>query len=175
MMRTLLFALALAAPAVADAATFHLNYTTSVDSTSGPATIVDAILTTDDGEYYGGTGYQVLGITGTRGAEAITFDTTTLYDEIFFPANSSGNIVDEFGLDFIAGGVTYNLYKFTGDFAYHEYDGATGRLVFDDQLTLAQVRDVPEPATWAMMIAGFGLVGGALRRRRIVGMARAGA
>lgn len=25
---------------------------------------------------------------------------------------------------------------------------------------------VPEPATWAMMIAGFGLVGGALRRRK---------
>lgn len=25
---------------------------------------------------------------------------------------------------------------------------------------------VPEPATWAMMIAGFGLVGGAMRRRR---------
>jgi len=24
---------------------------------------------------------------------------------------------------------------------------------------------VPEPATWAMMIAGFGLVGGAMRRR----------
>lgn len=27
------------------------------------------------------------------------------------------------------------------------------------------VQAVPEPATWAMMIAGFGLVGGALRRR----------
>jgi hypothetical protein len=26
---------------------------------------------------------------------------------------------------------------------------------------------VPEPATWAMMIAGFGLVGGAMRRRRV--------
>ncbi|MFN7177077.1 MAG: PEPxxWA-CTERM sorting domain-containing protein, partial [Thermaurantiacus sp.] len=25
---------------------------------------------------------------------------------------------------------------------------------------------IPEPATWAMLIAGFGLVGGALRRRR---------
>lgn len=25
---------------------------------------------------------------------------------------------------------------------------------------------IPEPATWAMMIAGFGLVGGAMRRRR---------
>jgi PEP-CTERM motif len=27
---------------------------------------------------------------------------------------------------------------------------------------------VPEPATWAMMLVGFGLVGGALRRRRTV-------
>ena len=26
---------------------------------------------------------------------------------------------------------------------------------------------VPEPATWAMMIAGFGLVGGAMRRRKV--------
>ncbi len=29
-----------------------------------------------------------------------------------------------------------------------------------------KVAAVPEPATWTMMIAGFGLVGGALRRRR---------
>ncbi len=28
---------------------------------------------------------------------------------------------------------------------------------------------VPEPATWAMMIGGFGLVGGAMRRRRLAG------
>jgi hypothetical protein len=26
--------------------------------------------------------------------------------------------------------------------------------------------DVPEPANWAMYIAGFALIGGALRRRR---------
>ena len=30
---------------------------------------------------------------------------------------------------------------------------------------------VPEPASWAMMIAGFGMAGGALRRRRRVGAA----
>ncbi|MFN3590644.1 MAG: CHRD domain-containing protein [Thermaurantiacus sp.] len=29
-----------------------------------------------------------------------------------------------------------------------------------------QIGVVPEPGTWAMLIAGFGLVGGALRRRR---------
>ena len=28
-----------------------------------------------------------------------------------------------------------------------------------------QVGEVPEPATWALMISGFGLVGGAMRRR----------
>ncbi|TFU00447.1 PEP-CTERM sorting domain-containing protein [Polymorphobacter arshaanensis] len=28
------------------------------------------------------------------------------------------------------------------------------------------VDSVPEPASWAMMITGFGLIGGTLRRRR---------
>jgi PEP-CTERM motif len=27
---------------------------------------------------------------------------------------------------------------------------------------------IPEPATWAMMILGFGMIGGAMRRRRAV-------
>lgn len=29
-----------------------------------------------------------------------------------------------------------------------------------------QTLDVPEPASWAMMVGGFGLIGGALRRKR---------
>ncbi|WP_258048350.1 PEPxxWA-CTERM sorting domain-containing protein [Sphingomonas citri] len=38
---------------------------------------------------------------------------------------------------------------------------------FVDQVNpVSSVGAVPEPATWAMMIVGFGLVGGALRRRR---------
>jgi len=37
--------------------------------------------------------------------------------------------------------------------------------------TLGLARPVPEPATWAMMIAGFGLVGGALRRRKPAALA----
>ena len=36
---------------------------------------------------------------------------------------------------------------------------------------LVQVLGVPEPASWAMLISGFALVGGALRRRREVAVA----
>ncbi len=34
--------------------------------------------------------------------------------------------------------------------------------------TKANAPGVPEPATWALMIGGFGLAGAALRRRRSV-------
>lgn len=41
--------------------------------------------------------------------------------------------------------------------------------IFGDNLAVTSIRPtqpIPEPATWAMMIAGFGLVGQKLRRRR---------
>ena len=46
--------------------------------------------------------------------------------------------------------------------------GADAGLALDDltlTATTGATAAVPEPATWAMMIAGFGLMGGALRRR----------
>lgn len=42
-------------------------------------------------------------------------------------------------------------------------------VVFEEPSTPAAA--VPEPASWAMMIAGFGLVGGALRRRSLTRVA----
>lgn len=39
--------------------------------------------------------------------------------------------------------------------------------IFNYSLTVTQISAVPEPATWAMMIAGFGLAGTALRSRRL--------
>ena len=56
-------------------------------------------------------------------------------------------------------------------FIYDDFtaDNAGGVSLAIDQVTSA----VPEPATWAMMILGFGLVGGALRRRRSTALAAA--
>jgi hypothetical protein len=44
--------------------------------------------------------------------------------------------------------------------------GTLGRFGPSFQFTSA-VNAVPEPSTWAMMISGFGLVGGVMRRRKI--------
>jgi hypothetical protein len=41
-------------------------------------------------------------------------------------------------------------------------------VVFIGQFDGAGIAAIPEPASWAMMIAGFGMAGGALRRRRTV-------
>ena len=49
----------------------------------------------------------------------------------------------------------------TYGFFVRSTDGALGRGVFT-------VGAVPEPASWAMLIAGFGLVGAVARRRRAV-------
>jgi hypothetical protein len=90
---------------------------------------------------------------------------------------------DDEGFSFTIGGDTRS---FTG-LAQAAQDGADSRLWggihfrFDNEagLTMGQrvgrlslnqraFAPVPEPASWAMMIAGFGLVGGAMRSRRSV-------
>ncbi|QJU59329.1 PEP-CTERM sorting domain-containing protein [Sphingomonas sp. AP4-R1] len=68
-------------------------------------------------------------------------------------------------LRFMTGGQTYYGYAQAGgsslvQFAYNDTplgSISTGELP----------ASVPEPATWAMLVVGFGLTGGALRRRRL--------
>lgn len=67
-----------------------------------------------------------------------------------------------------------NFYYF--DIAAATTDGVYASVLFGtDQQGRLTVRDagavIPEPAAWAMMIAGFGLVGSSLRRRRTLAAA----
>lgn len=70
---------------------------------------------------------------------------------------------------FVAAGVS-----FSGTAKSIVFAGVANYVVFDD-ITFGSSRPgggggvVPEPATWAMFITGFGLVGGLLRRRRASG------
>jgi len=46
-----------------------------------------------------------------------------------------------------------------------------GNILDDVELSTSRSAGIPEPASWAMMIMGFGGVGGLLRRRRLAPMA----
>lgn len=50
----------------------------------------------------------------------------------------------------------------------HNFGGGFDGFGLQTGFTFTTGNAVPEPATWAMMIAGFGLVGGAMRRRQSV-------
>ena len=81
--------------------------------------------------------------------------------------SDSANLVD-LGLDFNVDddGLLYTEFFEAFDDSSVSPDGSwlsgTVTFTYEDGATAP----VPEPASWAMMIAGFGLVGGALRSRR---------
>ncbi|HEX7946054.1 MAG TPA: PEPxxWA-CTERM sorting domain-containing protein, partial [Phenylobacterium sp.] len=82
--------------------------------------------------------------------------------------DSSGKVI---GTAFATGNDAYNVLAPTGavalllgvnDDLFSDNNGALRVSVTGSSVT----GGVPEPATWAMMIAGFGLAGATLRRRR---------
>lgn len=88
----------------------------------------------------------------------------------------TGYIGNSAAISFVDSGnlavIDSELNFFRDDFATGGGESAPGFVnyirIYDTALTAAQVAalgGVPEPASWAMLIAGFGLVGAAMRRR----------
>lgn len=72
-------------------------------------------------------------------------------------------------------GQTISFFGFTADEV--QFSGASpfaankNRIGVDDLAFGASVAGVPEPASWALLISGFGMAGATLRRRRAVALA----
>jgi len=62
------------------------------------------------------------------------------------------------------------LDQFT-DLVEVRFGSASNRVMAIDNINLSHAAAVPEPATWAMMLLGFGGIGAAVRRRRAVAFA----
>lgn len=90
--------------------------------------------------------------------------------------DASGNLIsstavfDTFGAMSTPGVYAhYSVSSLTGIGGFSFSGNATGNTSIDNLVAIAGVAGaVPEPATWAMMLAGFGMVGFAARRRASV-------
>lgn len=93
----------------------------------------------------------------------VTQDTTANWDPAGWFVNSDFfQVTDDAVITGILQGGTFQFQVQPGDnwgFYVYTTDGDFGRGAFS-------VSMVPEPASWALLIAGFGLTGAVLRRRR---------
>jgi hypothetical protein len=60
---------------------------------------------------------------------------------------------------------------FTGGFRINNFQGLNSSTAYEKLVFTSSGAVVPEPASWALLIAGFGLVGAVARRRRVAAAA----
>ena len=98
-------------------------------------------------------------------------------DIIVLPATTTGNVTTSFAIAGNEGFGLYSLFFTAANAGSVKFLVGTnsadnvGPVV--DNLKLTIDGRVPEPAAWAMMLAGFGLVGAAMRRRQMATIANA--
>ena len=97
---------------------------------------------------------------------AFTYNNASLADWVSLPTQgfriSTAGYAQQLRLDFFPlTGTGANLLNTS-----YEYQSTGGPRAVTGGRAVLQVSAVPEPATWAMMITGFGLVGAMVRRAR---------
>ena len=89
------------------------------------------------------------------------------------PVNSVNNLLFANGSNIATRGPATSITPTTlFDFDANAYDATPGTYRIDLRGVTAGpavTGAVPEPASWALLVGGFGLAGGAMRRRRVVG------
>jgi hypothetical protein len=175
-----------ATPAIADPITYTLSGTFTGTRDNNPFTTFatfTGIGDTNDSFDFDSTVTVAPLSSLTAFADGTTF--TVLGNSVFFVNRdfSFGGFSNENGMDYIATFTSAAFAGYDGISAIADVTGTPDALPFSYQTDLGAIRitdvtginfsasvagAVPEPATWAMMIGGFGMVGGAMRRRRSV-------
>jgi len=94
-------------------------------------------------------------------------NTQTAYKFTFFMADGSANIVEYFAFSNNVMASHTATFADIGAITSFRFGTSVGGSQQFDNIVLNDVAAaVPEPATWAMMLGGFGIIGGAMRRRR---------
>jgi hypothetical protein len=116
---------------------------------------------------FSGNGNQLSSFTLSYSSDGVTFSgesafsmAATAQPEVPVPAQT-----------FALGGVKARFVQLTLTSNYYGTVSPGGDRVGFGKIRFDGVADVPEASTWAMLIAGFGLVGATLRRRRSVAVA----
>jgi len=149
------------------------NYNVTFDTTStlfgGPFQTVRSIFTTSDTavQIGGQTAYAITGISGTINNVAITGLFDAPGNPTYYYFTTGPTFLDGSGVRFNAGAATNIAFFHQDNVAPDIYriNGNGTISAFGTATTSPATSAVPEPATWALMIVGFAMVGGALRRR----------
>lgn len=127
--------------------------------------------------YYNGTSYPTFSFPvaqgQTSGWESASFTSydpqDTRFSGIYAITGASADIPIAFGLQIIAGNNVTLDYSHAGSISIGHVDGVSFTSDSGVFLTAASnVGSVPEPASWALLVAGFGSIGAIARRRRAV-------
>ena len=163
LMLTAALALGVSAPATAAQYMFGFSGTNLFGS---PAMAVgNGVFTTSNvSTVVGGrTAFAITSITGVVNGSVIVAPTAATYGNYF---TDGGSFLDGTGLRFFTAAGNDIRFFFQDSVSKYRVNtfspGATGFVTATSSL----VAGVPEPATWAMMILGFGMAGVAARRRR---------
>ena len=153
-----------AASTPAIAAEYNFNLVTNQPLFGGSVTGSGIFTTSNVATVVGGqTAFAITSITGTVNGSAINAPTTTTYGNYFTTGQS---FLDGSGIQFFtaAGNDIRFFYQDTASrYRVNTFSPGSSSFV---TATSSLVAGVPEPATWLMMIGGFGAVGAGMRHRR---------
>jgi len=148
----------------AAAAQFTFSFTPSQALIGTPYSGSGVFTTSDTAMIVGGqTAYAITSISGTVNGSAIVAPTAASYGNYF---TTGATFLDGSGIRFnTANGMNVAFFNQSTNQLYR-VNGISPGTSFYVTASSSAVAAAPEPASWALMVGGFGLIGVALRGRR---------